>query len=171
MEIVRRQNGRFKWLQSEKRDLRSERASDADQNHESQARAATGTAGRSRLNCHSASSGNADRHSPPGKGGAAMAYPARVRLPALLAAAQRALAAAAMRARPAALIFRLPRFILVGVFPLAFAQRARWAAAIRARVAADRVPPRRPGEPPSTPLSSSANCSICSFRATARRSC
>ena len=108
----------------------------------------------------------------PGSERTAMAYPARVRLPALLAAAQRALAAAAMRARPAALIFRLPRLILVGVFPLAPAQRARWAAAIRARVAADRIPPpRRPGEPPSTPLSSSANSSICSFRATARRSC
>lgn len=67
-------------------------------------------------------------------------------LPAALAFAQRAFAAAAILARPAADILRLPFAFATGAPSLfaawTFAQRARAAAAIRARPAA--LIPRRP---------------------------
>ena len=61
-------------------------------------------------------------------------------LAAALTFAQRALAAALIRAMPAAEIRRFGRAVAVAVrVPFCFAQRARWAAAMRRRAEADIV--------------------------------
>jgi hypothetical protein len=95
-------------------------------------------------------------------------------LAAALAFAHLALAAAAIRARPAALSLRFPFFGEEAPLPFILAQRALWAALIFARVAADLLylaglaagPP-----PPKTTESSRCRASIFSLIATARRSC
>ncbi len=70
-----------------------------------------------------------------------------------MAAFQRALAAAAILARPAALIFRLAFPGPLAAFPFCLAHRARWAAAIRARPAAlIFLPPRFLGAAGADPI-------------------
>jgi len=86
--------------------------------------------------------------------------------------AHRALAAAEILARPAALIFLrpFPAGLAARVPFLTFAQRARWAAAILARPAGD-MPRVLLFSPGSIEASSCFNSSICSRRASAWRNC
>jgi len=92
--------------------------------------------------------------------------------PAALALAQRALAAAAIFARAAALILR--RVVLRPFpFPFTLAQRALCAAAILARALAliVRLPFPDPAAPPKIFPSSFSSESICSLIAAARLNC
>jgi hypothetical protein len=93
--------------------------------------------------------------------------------PAAFALAHLALAAAAIFARPAALIFR--RFFGAALPPLIFAHRALWAAAIAALAALERLYTPRPlrgagALPPAIAPSSASNCSISSLMEIAFRS-